>query len=90
LDFPLDGSLYTYRQNGATSERCLDYALLIFGLLCLFVAKYLLGRKRMRRNDFHYLFTATLSFCLLLASAVSSAAQVKRVQMHIGGYLCGN
>jgi hypothetical protein len=44
----------------------------------------------MRRNNFHYMFTATLPLFLLLASAVSSAAQVKRVQMHIGGYLCGN
>jgi hypothetical protein len=31
-----------------------------------------------------------ISLVLLLASAVSSAAQVKRVQMHIAGYLCGN
>ena len=27
---------------------------------------------------------------LLCGSAASSAAQVKRVQMHIAGYLCGN
>jgi hypothetical protein len=44
----------------------------------------------MRRYDFRYLFTATLPIFLLIASAVSSVAQVKRVQMHIGGYLCGN
>ena len=44
----------------------------------------------MRRNSFRYLFTATLSLFLLLGSAISSVAQVKRVQMHIGGYLCGN
>jgi hypothetical protein len=44
----------------------------------------------MRRNDCRYLFTATLAIFLLLGSAVSSAGQVKRVQMHIGGYLCGN
>jgi hypothetical protein len=44
----------------------------------------------MRRNDFRYLFTATLAIGLMVASAVSSAGQVKRVQMHIGGYLCGN
>jgi hypothetical protein len=44
----------------------------------------------MRRCDFRYLFTATLLFFLLLASVGSSAGQVKRVQMHIGGYLCGN
>jgi hypothetical protein len=44
----------------------------------------------MSRNDFRYMFTATLPLFLLFASAVSSAGQVKRVQMHIGGYLCGN
>ncbi|MDT5061027.1 MAG: hypothetical protein QOH63_1486 [Acidobacteriota bacterium] len=27
---------------------------------------------------------------LLLGSATSSRAQVKQVQMHIAGYLCGN
>jgi len=31
-----------------------------------------------------------LGLILLLGSAMSSAAQVKRVQMHIAGYLCGN
>jgi len=35
-------------------------------------------------------FIATLGLILLLGSAASSAAQVKRVQMHIAGYLCGN
>ena len=44
----------------------------------------------MRRNRFRYMFTATLPLFLLLCSALSSVAQVKRVQMHIGGYLCGN
>jgi hypothetical protein len=44
----------------------------------------------MRRNDFRYTFTATLGLLLLLGTAVSTAGQVKRVQMHIGGYLCGN
>ena len=44
----------------------------------------------MRFNRFHYTFTATLALLLLLGSAMESAAQVKRVQMHIGGYLCGN
>ena len=33
---------------------------------------------------------AILAIILLFGSAVSSAAQVKRVQMHIAGYLCGN
>lgn len=44
----------------------------------------------MRRNDLRYTLTTTLGVLLLLGSAVSAAAQVKRVQMHIGGYLCGN
>jgi hypothetical protein len=34
------------------------------------------------------LFTVALTF--LCASAMPAAAQVKRVQMHIAGYLCGN
>jgi len=40
----------------------------------------------MRRN----IFLATVGLVLLFGSAASSSAQVKRVQMHIGGYLCGN
>jgi hypothetical protein len=31
-----------------------------------------------------------LGFLLLCGTAVNVAAQVKRVQMHIAGYLCGN
>jgi hypothetical protein len=31
-----------------------------------------------------------LTLTILFGSAVSSSAQVKRVQMHIAGYLCGN
>jgi len=31
-----------------------------------------------------------LALTILFGSAASSAAQVKRVQMHIAGYLCGN
>jgi hypothetical protein len=31
-----------------------------------------------------------LGAVLLLGNAVNSSAQVKRVQMHIDGYLCGN
>jgi hypothetical protein len=31
-----------------------------------------------------------LGLVLLLGSAVSSTAQVKKVQMHIASYLCGN
>jgi len=33
---------------------------------------------------------ATLGLVLLFGSATNSNAQVKRVQMHIAGYLCGN
>lgn len=40
----------------------------------------------MKRN----LFIATVGIVLLFGSAASSTAQVKRVQMHIAGYLCGN
>jgi len=40
----------------------------------------------MRRN----IFLAVFALVLLLGSAASSMAQVKRVQMHIAGYLCGN
>ena len=32
----------------------------------------------------------TFGLMLLFGSAMHSAAQVKRVQMHIAGYLCGN
>ena len=28
--------------------------------------------------------------CFVFVSAITAAAQVKRVQMHIAGYLCGN
>ena len=40
----------------------------------------------MRRN----ISIAIFGLVLLFASAVNSVAQVKRVQMHIAGYLCGN
>jgi hypothetical protein len=33
---------------------------------------------------------AMLGLILLFGSTVNSMAQVKRVQMHIAGYLCGN
>ncbi len=36
----------------------------------------------MRSNYFRYTFTATLDLLLLLRTVVSTAAQVKRVQMH--------
>ena len=44
----------------------------------------------MRCNEVRYTYTATLGLLLLLGTVASTAAQVKRVQMHIGGYLCGN
>ena len=40
----------------------------------------------MRRS----IFLTTFGLVLLFANAASSTAQVKRVQMHIAGYLCGN
>jgi hypothetical protein len=39
----------------------------------------------MKRNA----FIAIIAF-VLFGNAVSAVAQVKRVQMHIAGYLCGN
>jgi hypothetical protein len=40
----------------------------------------------MKRN----FILALLGLVLLFGSATSSSAEVKRVQMHIAGYLCGN
>jgi hypothetical protein len=40
----------------------------------------------MKRN----IVLALLGLALLMGSAASSGAEVKRVQMHIAGYLCGN
>ncbi|HET6976053.1 MAG TPA: hypothetical protein VFI24_07010 [Pyrinomonadaceae bacterium] len=40
----------------------------------------------MRRN----ITIAIIGLVLLFGNAVSSVGQVKRVQMHIAGYLCGN
>ena len=34
--------------------------------------------------------TVLFTLMLLLGSAADAPAQVKRVQMHIAGYLCGN
>jgi len=34
--------------------------------------------------------TILFTFMLLFGSATHASAQVKRVQMHIAGYLCGN
>lgn len=44
------------------------------------------GEQKMRRN----MFLALLGLVLLFGGATSSRAEVKRVQMHIAGYLCGN
>jgi hypothetical protein len=40
----------------------------------------------MKRN----ITLALLGVVLLFGSATSSRGEVKRVQMHIAGYLCGN
>lgn len=40
----------------------------------------------MKRNS----ILALLGLVLLFGSATNSNAEVKRVQMHIAGYLCGN
>ena len=36
------------------------------------------------------IFLALLGLVFLFGSASSSEAQVKQVEMHIAGYLCGN
>jgi hypothetical protein len=36
------------------------------------------------------LVLVTLGLVLLFGGATASRAQVKRVEMHIAGYLCGN
>lgn len=40
----------------------------------------------MRRN----IFLATISLVCLFGNVINSQAQVKQVEMHIAGYLCGN
>jgi hypothetical protein len=40
----------------------------------------------MKRN----IFIGMVGLVFLFGSAATSAAQVKRVRMHIAGYLCGN
>jgi hypothetical protein len=40
----------------------------------------------MRKNT----LMAVLGLVLLFGGAATSRAQVKRVEMHIAGYLCGN
>ncbi len=38
----------------------------------------------------HNIFLALLPFVFLFGNTASSQAQVKQVEMHIAGYLCGN
>jgi hypothetical protein len=45
--------------------------------------------KKMSRTLFERTFPALL-LVLLAGTAGTATAQVKRVQMHIAGYLCGN
>jgi hypothetical protein len=42
--------------------------------------------EEMKQNIFLTLF----GFALLFGSVTSSQAQVKQIEMHIAGYLCGN
>jgi len=42
--------------------------------------------KRMKRN----ITLAMLGLVLLFGAVTNSRAEVRRVQMHIAGYLCGN
>jgi hypothetical protein len=44
----------------------------------------------MKRNIFTRTFIATLGLIFLFGGASSSRAQVKQIEMHIAGYLCGN
>lgn len=37
-----------------------------------------------------FILTFAIFIVLLLGGSWSANAQVKRVEMHIGGYLCGN
>ncbi len=37
-----------------------------------------------------HVFAAFAALCMLLASASAGLAQVKKVEMKIDGYLCGN
>lgn len=44
----------------------------------------------MRRNIFFSTLIASVGLVFLFGGVSSSQAQVKRVEMHIAGYLCGN
>lgn len=43
--------------------------------------------RTMRKRKF---ILAAIASAMMLMSGLNSFAQVRRVQMHIGGYLCGN
>ncbi len=47
------------------------------------------GKKRIRKMR-RTITLAMLGLVLLFGSASTSSAEVKRVEMHIAGYLCGN
>ena len=44
----------------------------------------------MKRNTFRATLIVSLGLAFLFGSVSSSQAQVKQVEMHIAGYLCGN
>ena len=47
-------------------------------------------KHKVFRNTLPKTFIASLGLVLLFGSVVNSQAQVKQVEMHIAGYLCGN
>ncbi len=51
------------------------------------VMSYLIDQERKMTKKSALIVSALV---LALATATQSTAQVKRVQMHIAGYLCGN
>ena len=55
-------------------------------VLGLYLFGLQLGGNEMRRK----LSLISLGLVLLFGGAANSKAEVKRVQMHIAGYLCGN
>ncbi len=57
-----------------------------FGLLLKVIDKKL-EETLMTKRKF---ILVAIAFSILLFSGINSLAQVRKVQMHIGGYLCGN
>ena len=53
---------------------------------CGFMAAEQIRREEMRRN----IFLATVGLVFLFGNVINSQAQVKQIEMHIAGYLCGN